>query len=363
MLPSAMSRSWDPDDPRLRRKAVPGESSVDRLCRRAQEGPKRRDWADRILRPEPDEPPPAPEEEAHRSQPSDDIGNASSRGHETNNNGHAASYRDRGDDFAPTTLAEIEAAERARRAARPASQQGGLHRGDPGPPPTNANDLINYEAARRADRRAEAAHQREVHGTVQHEVHGVKVGKRGHVLAGLDPRSRKPGGRFRAGQRAPGRNPPAPSIPVSPAIIERVLGLGWRTPSGWVNLYRRRALAAIAVALALPPESSTMTKLCALRYHDLVMLDLRMPAIGWRHVYAWLRVRGDMLGPAVASNSSWLAIPPGTNGKPRMIGWAMTQTLHRGGAPAWRSRELIRASWSPHVTTMTWSEASRLRGA
>lgn len=60
MLPSAMSTSWGPDDPR-RRQAVPGDSWVDRTYRRTGEAPKRRDWADLILRPEPDEqPPPAP---------------------------------------------------------------------------------------------------------------------------------------------------------------------------------------------------------------------------------------------------------------------------------------------------------------
>jgi CheY-like chemotaxis protein len=325
-----MTTPWGPDDPRLRRKAVPGESSIDRVYRLMAEGPKRRSWADRVLRPEPEPQPPAfPEEETPQSPPSGDIGNASRPGTNRDKWRRTRDYKDRGDGFAPTTFAEIEAADRERR----------------------------------ADQRAEAVQQDEVHGTRQHDVHGVRVGKRGHVLAGLNPRSRKPGGRFRAGQRAPGRNPPAPRIPVFPTMIEQVLLRPWRTPGGWVNLFRRRALAAISVALALPPESSIMTKLCELRYHDLVMLDLRMPEIGWRHVIAWLRARQDMLGDAVAFNTSWLAIPPGTNGRPRMIGWAMTQTLHRGGAPAWRSRELVRASWSPYVTTTSWAAASCLRPA
>lgn len=180
------------------------------------------------------------------------------------------------------------------------------------------------------------------------------------VPSAVPARSRKPGGRHRAGQRAPGRCPPRPTVPVILEVVLGVLRRAWMTPLGTPNVYRVRALAAIAVAL-VAPRGTTIIGLCRMLPHEVRRLPI--PKEGRRWLKRWFRIREHWLDRVRDEGTPWLALPPMSRGMPRMIGWAMTQTLHRGGAPAWRSRELVRASWAGHVTTMTWSEASRLRGA
>lgn len=154
--------------------------------------------------------------------------------------------------------------------------------------------------------------------------------------------SRKPGGRHRAGQRSAGRNPPNPKTPVDPRVILRVLERKWHTPSGWPNMYRVRSLAALAVALAVPPGTSSI-ELCAMRPSDVARL--KMPEAGWRWVRQWFRHRALFVDGIQGELTSWLAIPPVSNGRPKQIGWALTQSLSRAGAPPWRFSALLRTRW------------------
>jgi hypothetical protein len=160
------------------------------------------------------------------------------------------------------------------------------------------------------------------------------------VLAALPPRSRKPGGRHRAGQRAPGRNPPAPSLPVIPALVLGVLRREWQTESGAPNPYRVRSLAALAVALAVPRGTTTL-ELCRMLPHEVLRLPI--PREGGRWLQRWFRIRAHWLDVAQGETTPWLALPPMSRGVPRMIGWGVQQTLHRAGLPAWRLGQLLRA--------------------
>lgn len=162
------------------------------------------------------------------------------------------------------------------------------------------------------------------------------------VPAGIKPESRKPGGRHRAGQRAPGRCPPNPRTEVDPRVILGVLKRSWLTSSGEPNLWRVRGLAVIAVALA-SPAGTTSLDLAAMSPADVWMLP--MPASGRRWVRRWLRVRSHFVSGGQAELSSWVAAPPASNGRARMIGWAASQTLHRARAPAWRIGSLLKATW------------------
>lgn len=160
------------------------------------------------------------------------------------------------------------------------------------------------------------------------------------LVATLPPRSRKPGGRHRAGQRAPGRCPPKPTIPVIPDVVLGVLRREWLTPDGTPNVYRVRALAVIAVAMAAPKGTTTIS-LCRLLPHEVRRLPI--PREGRRWLRRWFRIREHWLDRILDEGTPWLALPPMSRGMPRMICWAMTQTLHRAKAPAWRARELLRA--------------------
>ena len=162
------------------------------------------------------------------------------------------------------------------------------------------------------------------------------------VPPGIKPHLRKPGGRRRAGQRAPGRCPPNPGTPVDPNVILAVLKRKWLTPSGQPNMWRTRSLAALAVSLALPVNASSID-LCALRPHEV--LPLRMPSAGSRWLRRWFRIRSHFLAGFEAEMTPWLAAPPASNGRPRQIGWAIMHTLSRAGLPAWRIRDILRASW------------------
>lgn len=161
------------------------------------------------------------------------------------------------------------------------------------------------------------------------------------VVATLPLRSRKPGGRHRAGQRAPGRCPPPPTIPVIPDVVLGVLRRGWLTPDGAPNVYRVRALAAIAVAMAAPKGTTTIG-LCRMLPHEVRRLPI--PTEGRRWLKRWFKIREHWLDRVRDEATPWLALPPMSRGMPRMIGWAMTQTLHRAKAPAWRARELLRGA-------------------
>lgn len=153
-------------------------------------------------------------------------------------------------------------------------------------------------------------------------------------------RSRKLGGRHRAGQRSAGRNPPNPKVPVDLALVLSALDRTWKTRKrGYPNLWRVRALAAITVALAVSP-GTTCRQLCAMRPRDLARLVL--PPNGRRWVRRWLRIRRDWVPGADGELVSWLAIPPASNGTAQQIQWAVVQTLHRAGVPAWRLSALLR---------------------
>lgn len=166
------------------------------------------------------------------------------------------------------------------------------------------------------------------------------------VLATLLPRSRRPGGRNRAGQRTPGRNPPNPGFPVIPEVVLGVLRRKWRTETGEPNLYPVRSLAALAVALTVPRGTTTL-ELCRMLPHEV--RRLRVPREGRRWLKRWFQVREHWLDGIQNEATPWLALPPMSRGMPRMIGWGVQQTLHRGGAPAWRIGRLLRASWRSGV--------------
>jgi hypothetical protein len=160
------------------------------------------------------------------------------------------------------------------------------------------------------------------------------------VVAALPATSRKPGGRHRAGQRAPGRCPPNPGIPVVREVVLGVLRRTWMTPAGQPNVYRVRSLAALAAALAVP-KGTTTTELCRMLPRDVRRLEV--PKEGRRWLKRWFQIRAHWLDFIRDEATAWLALPPMSRGMPRMIGWGMTQTLHRAGAPAWRSRQLFAA--------------------
>ncbi len=178
------------------------------------------------------------------------------------------------------------------------------------------------------------------------------------VVAGILARSRKPGGRHRAGQRAPGRNPPDPAFPVIPELVLRVLRRKWRTKSGAPNPYRVRSLAALAVAMAVP-RGTTMLEFCRMLPDEVLRLPI--PREGRRWLRRWFRIREHWLDAVQNAATSWLALPPMSRGMARMVGWGVQQTLHRGGAPAWRIGRLLRASWGSGVgaTATTATTADR----
>ena len=127
-------------------------------------------------------------------------------------------------------------------------------------------------------------------------------------------------------------------------MILGVLKRSWLASSGQPNMWRTRSLAALAVSLALPVNASSID-LCALRPHEI--LPLRMPTAGCNWVRRWFVFRAHYLDGHEAELTGWLAAPPASNGRPRQIGWAMSQTLARAGVSAWRARELLRSAWGP----------------
>jgi hypothetical protein len=160
------------------------------------------------------------------------------------------------------------------------------------------------------------------------------------VVAGILARSRKPGGRHRAGQRAPGRNPPAPVLPVIPELVLGVLRRQWRTASGAPNPYRVRSLAGLAVAMAVPRGTTTL-EFCRMLPDEV--LRMTVPREGRRWLKRWFRIRAHWLDANQLETTPWLALPPMSRGMPRMIGWGVQQTFHRAGVPAWRLGQLLRA--------------------
>ncbi len=155
-------------------------------------------------------------------------------------------------------------------------------------------------------------------------------------------RSRKPGGRFRVGQRSGDRKVPVPAIPLQPRAVLLVFRRRWRGKHDVPGLWRIRALAAIAVAMSLPPRT-TLQSLCALRPSDVLQLSMPLPA--WRWVARWLQHRGIALGSASDEQANWLSYGPLSRGRPRQIGWAIVRTFHRAGIPGWRPQKLLRSHW------------------
>ncbi len=115
----------------------------------------------------------------------------------------------------------------------------------------------------------------------------------------------------------------------------------WGTRNGQPNPYRVRSLAVLAVALAAPPGTTTIALASMLPKQ---VRALRIPRAGWRWVKRWFRIRSECLPGYLGEESPWVALPPMSRGMPRMIDWGIRQTLHRGGAPAWSLKALLRAS-------------------
>lgn len=273
---------------------------VDRIHRRMAEEPSRRGWVERVLHPEPEEPPPPVTADDGASNDRDGTSVASTHSPSRDTAPRRRSYNDRGDGIAPTTVAEIEAAERARR----------------------------------ADQRAEAERQRETAERAN-----------GRMVAGAHPYPRKPGGGDRAGQRSRGRMlPPAPSgLPNPAAIRAMLLSSSWLTRSKRNDRWRLRTEAALCVVLAVEP-GTPMTRICAMLPDEVLRLPL--PPFAKRRVRKWLWLRAGWLGDSPSRKPSflvpWLALPPRSNGKPRAIAWAIMRLLARRGAPCWRVRQLLR---------------------
>src|SRR5262249_97394 len=118
---------------------------------------------------------------------------------------------------------------------------------------------------------------------------GTPPSRRAQALQQSFPwKSRKPGGRDRAGQRSLGRMVPKPSMEVKALVVEWVFDKRWqskfRRPSPW----RTRALAVIAAAMSVP-RGTTIIQLC--RMHPAEILKLTMPFGAWRWVFRWVGYR------------------------------------------------------------------------
>lgn len=177
------------------------------------------------------------------------------------------------------------------------------------------------------------------------------------IPPGVPAASRRPCGRSRPGQRSRDRCSPSPTIPVLPPIVLTVLQRRWIARGlGQPTLWRTRSLAALAVALAVP-VGTTSIALCSMLPAEV--LRLRLPRPGWRWVRRWLRIRSDWLPTNANASMPWLALPPLSRGRPRMIGWGMCQTLNCAGVPAWRVKDLLRARWLPHCAAVPFRDDHR----
>lgn len=157
------------------------------------------------------------------------------------------------------------------------------------------------------------------------------------VIHSFPRHSRKPGGRYRAGQRSGDRKIPVPIEPVEPSLVLGVFQRRWRGKHRWTSPWRLRALAAIAVALSVP-RGSKVVALSGMLPAEVLGLDLA--GLPRRWVVRWLSFRRRALG-GVAEHESWLSYI-GSRGRPRQVGWSVTCTLVRAGLPGWRINQLLR---------------------
>src|SRR5262245_16020808 len=79
------------------------------------------------------------------------------------------------------------------------------------------------------------------------------------VKASFSWESRGPGGSNRAHRRSVGRMVPVPTVPVDPALVLEALQRRWRGKYRVTLPWRCRGLAVLAVALAVPPGTTTET--------------------------------------------------------------------------------------------------------
>jgi hypothetical protein len=204
--------------------------------------------------------------------------------------------------------------------------------------------VLRQAADRAADRRpAERLQRVDTLSPIPNPTEAASRARGDRTPRAVPYRCRRPGGAARAGQRSRERCSPAPTMPVVPELVLMVLRRRWKVSRwGYPSQWRVRALAALAVALAVPP-STTCGAFCEMLPGDLARL--RWPRAGWRWVRLWLSIRSHRFTPVQDAATPWLAFGKESRGKPRQIGWAIEQALHRGGAPAWRLGALLRASW------------------
>lgn len=168
------------------------------------------------------------------------------------------------------------------------------------------------------------------------------------VVQALPSQSRKPGGRRRAGQRSVDRRVPPANCPVMPALVLSAFQRRWRGKLLMTGPWRLRGLAVVAVAMSVRP-GTTLAQFCALTPCEVMALRMPRVARGW--VTKWLRLHQDTYGDGALSRP-WLAWL-NSRGRPKQIGWAASQTLHRAGLPGWRLSELLRSSWGPAEGAMS----------
>jgi len=169
----------------------------------------------------------------------------------------------------------------------------------------------------------------------------AKLSKRARdVRAGIPCQSRKPGGKYREGQRSGSRKIAVPSFPVVPHLVVSVFQRRWRGKYLVTFPWRIRGLAVIAVAMSVPP-GTTIEALVRMLPRDV--LQLSMPLSAWRWVVHWLHQRRHAMG-AKSDDQPWLTFR-NSRGTPPQISWAATRTLDRAGLPGWRLSKLLRASW------------------
>ena len=149
---------------------------------------------------------------------------------------------------------------------------------------------------------------------------------------------------------------PVPTVPVDPALVLEALQRRWRGKYRVTLPWRCRGLAVLAVALAVPPGTTTET---LARMLPGEVLGLRMPRAAWKWVLRWLRIRRQALGPS-SEYGPWTEFY-GSRGMPRQISWAVTRTLHRAGQPGWRMRELLKSKWPEELGLRAFSDMARRR--
>lgn len=162
-------------------------------------------------------------------------------------------------------------------------------------------------------------------------------------MAGISPRSRKPGGARREGQRSGSRKIPIPTIPVIPDLVLSAFRRTWASKYPGTGPWRMRGLAVIAVAMSVN-HGTTVQGLCGMLPVDI--LELKMPRAAWKWVMNWLHTRRAFLGSS-SDHQPWLTFS-NSRGMPKQVGWSACQTLHRAKLPGWRVSKLLKAGWHDH---------------